>query len=79
MIKKYRYLMSIQNQHREAITLLELVIFEVGPCFMHGRAWTSNLLSMLPCVAVMAGMYHHTQSQVEMGCHELFTPAALKL
>jgi hypothetical protein len=55
-----------------------LVIFEIVSCVMPSFAST-GILFVLPHIAGMTGVYHHTQSLVEMGrSHELFAQTGLE-
>jgi hypothetical protein len=50
---------------------LALVIFEIGSHFIRGTTWTTIFLLLLPCVAGMIGICHHTLPLIEMGSCEL--------
>jgi hypothetical protein len=59
------------------LTLLALVIFEIESYFMPGPLGPLLFLFVLPCVAGIKGMHHHTQTWVEMEFQKLFTLATL--
>jgi hypothetical protein len=56
--------------HEKIIHLLSrrfFVVFEIGSRFMPGPAWTMTHLFVLPHIARMAGVFHHTYPLVKVG------------
>jgi hypothetical protein len=60
-------------------SLFVLLIFEIGSHFMPRLIQITIVLFVLPCIARMTSVYHHTQSLVEMESPKLFAQAGLKL
>jgi hypothetical protein len=52
--------------------LFELVICKTRSHFMHGSTWTRIVLFVFPGIVRMTGIYHGTQTLVEMGISQTF-------
>jgi hypothetical protein len=53
--------------------------FEIGPSFLFRLAWLQSSYFVLPKVAKLTGVHHHTPISVEIGSNELFAHAGLEL